>query len=86
MWEAFVTVLGVVANTAGIVSGVVDLATFGGWNNLSDDHPLYATDSASPKLDITATATAFNFLIKQPNEIGETVDDQPVTLGHLEKS
>jgi hypothetical protein len=32
------------------------------------------------KLDITATATAFNFLIKQPNEIGETVDDQPVTL------
>ncbi len=49
MWEAFATVLGVVANTAGIVSGVVDLATFAGWNNLSDDHPLYATVSASPK-------------------------------------
>jgi len=80
MWEAIVSVLGVVAKTAGIVSGAVALATFAGWDNLSDDHPLYSTDSASPKLDITATATSFHFLIKQPNEIGETVDDEPVTI------
>jgi hypothetical protein len=80
MWDALVIVMDVVAKTAGIVSGAVDLATFANWNKLSDNHPLYATDNASPKLDITATATSFNFLIKQPNEIGETVDDKPVTL------
>lgn len=46
----------------------------------SDDHPLWATSTSSPNLQIVATETTFDLLLQQPNDIGEFEDDLSVQL------
>jgi hypothetical protein len=80
-----VKVAGVMATGIGLVSDTLTLSSLTNWNNLSDDHPLYSSGDTSPKLTISATETTFNLFLDQPLEIGETVDDEPVTISGIAK-
>ncbi len=51
-----------------------------GWNDLSDDHPLYSENNVSPTLQISATGTSFTFDLKQTLPIDYTTDDLPVQI------
>jgi hypothetical protein len=69
-----------VATLLGVTADTLSLSSATHWDTLGNDHPLYSTDAASPTIDITATKETFRLFVLQPNEIGETVDDKPITL------
>jgi hypothetical protein len=76
----FIQVGSAIATLLGVTADTVALSDAVGWSSLGSEHPLYSTDTASPKIDITATKESFTLTLVQPNEIGETVDDESITL------
>lgn len=46
----------------------------------SDDNPLYYDSESGPTITVTATATTFDLVIHQANDITEFVDDHNVTI------
>ncbi len=80
-WSLTATVADKAAKAVGLTNDIVSLSDLVGWDDLSDDHPLYSANGVSPTISVDGTTDrTFALFVDQPLKLDEFVDDVPVQI------